>query len=281
MILIAESGSTKTDWRLINNKNEILDFETIGLNPYFVGIDDIKEELEKNLLPYLNPLSVEKVFFYGSGCGNLQKKDIIRDPLEQFFRIAEVEVEHDLLGAARALCGREKGIACILGTGSNSCLYDGKEIIENIPSVGYFFGDEGSGAYLGKKFIGAYLKNELPIDIKEAFEENFKYRLDFILDAVYKKKFPNKFLASFAPFFHSNINNQYINKMIFDSFDLFFHYQVSKYTDYKKHNIGFTGSIAYYFQDILQEVAQKWGVVIDKIIKRPMEGLNVFHKSEV
>jgi len=281
MKLIAESGSTKTDWRLINNKNEISDFETIGLNPYFVSSDDIKEELEKNLLPFLNPLSVEEVFFYGSGCGNLQKKDIVRDPLEQFFRLAKVEVEHDLLGSARALCGRTKGIACILGTGSNSCLFDGEEIIENIPSVGYFFGDEGGGAFLGKKFIGAYLRDELPIDLKVEFEKHFPYRFDIILDTIYKKQFPNRFLASFAPFFLSNINVPYIRSMVFDSFDLFFHYQISKYTDFKTQKIGFTGSIAYFFSEILMEVAQKWGIVVDKIVKKPMEGLTKFHQSKV
>lgn len=281
MKLIAESGSTKTDWRLINNKNEISDFETIGLNPYFVSSDDIKEELEKNLLPFLNPLSVEEVFFYGSGCGNLQKKDIVRDPLEQFFRLAKVEVEHDLLGSARALCGRTKGIACILGTGSNSCLFDGEEIIENIPSVGYFFGDEGGGAFLGKKFIGAYLRDELPIDLKVEFEKHFPYRFDIILDTIYKKQFPNRFLASFAPFFLSSINVPYIRSMVFDSFDLFFHYQISKYTDFKTQKIGFTGSIAYFFSEILMEVAQKWGIVVDKIVKKPMEGLTKFHQSKV
>ncbi len=281
MKLIAESGSTKTDWRLINNKNEISDFETIGLNPYFVSSDDIKEELEKNLLPFLNPLSVEEVFFYGSGCGKLQKKDIVRDPLEQFFRLAKVEVEHDLLGSARALCGRTKGIACILGTGSNSCLFDGEEIIENIPSVGYFFGDEGGGAFLGKKFIGAYLRDELPFDLKVEFEKHFPYRFDIILDTIYKKQFPNRFLASFAPFFLSNINVTYIRSMVFDSFDLFFHYQISKYTDFKTQKIGFTGSIAYFFSEILMEVAQKWGIVVDKIVKKPMEGLTKFHQSKV
>lgn len=281
MKLIAESGSTKTDWRLINHKNEISDFQTIGLNPYFVSSEDIKEELDKNLLPYLNPTSIEKVYFYGSGCGNLQKKDIVREPLEQFFRLAKVEVEHDLLGAARALCGHEKGIACILGTGSNSCLYDGRDIIENVPSVGYFFGDEGGGAYLGKKFIGAYLKNELPDDIKNSFESQFSFRFDYILDTVYKKPFPNRFLASFSPFFLSNIHNNYIREMIFDAFDMFFHYQVSKYTDYKKEKIGFTGSIAYHFRELLLEVAKKWEVNVFKIDKKPMEGLTEFHKSEI
>lgn len=281
MKLIAESGSTKTDWRLINHKNEISDFETIGLNPYFVSSRDIKEELEKNLLPFLNPIDVEEVYFYGSGCGNLQKKDIIREPLEQFFRLAKIEVEHDLLGSARALCGREKGIACILGTGSNSCLFDGEKIIENVPSVGYFFGDEGSGSFLGKKFISAYLKGELPNDLKEKFENKFSYSFDFILDAVYKNKFPNRFLASFAPFLLSNISLTYVHNLVFESFDLFFYYQVSKYSDFKKHKVGFSGSIAFYFNDILVEVAQKWGVVVDKIVNKPIEGLTKFHQSGV
>lgn len=277
MILIADSGSTKTEWSLIAKEDDIRSFQTIGFNPYFIDSAGIEEELEKNLLPFVNQMQINKVFFYGSGCGSLQKRDIIREPLESFFRVADVEVEHDLLAAARSLCRTESGIACILGTGSNSCLYDGKEILENVESVGYLFGDEGGGAYLGKQFITSYLRNELPQDLRQLYEAKYPYRLNHILDAVYKQPFPNRFLASFSVFLSENISHSFVNQLIFDSFDKFFHHQVSHYTDYKNHTLSCTGSIGFHYQEIFRQVAQKWEVTIKTIDKTPMKGLIKYH----
>lgn len=278
MILIADSGSTKTEWNLIVNNDDVRKFQTIGFNPYFIDSKGIEEELEKNLLPFVNELQVKKVFFYGAGCSSLQKKDIVREPLEKFFRIAEVEVEHDLLAAARSLCGHEKGIACILGTGSNSCLYDGNEIIENVESVGYMFGDEGGGVFIGKQLITAYLRNELPVELRIKFEEKYPVRFNHILDAVYKQAFPNRFLASFSPFMHENKEHPYIYQIIFDAFDKFITYQVSKYTNYSKFELNCTGSIGFHYMEILEKVAEKWNIKIGTINKTPMSGLVNYHK---
>lgn len=279
MILIADSGSTKTEWSLIAKEDDIRSFQTIGFNPYFIDSDGIEEELEKNLLPFVNQTHITKVFFYGSGCGSPQKRDIIREPLEHFFRVADVEVEHDLLAAARSLCGTEAGIACILGTGSNSCLYDGKDILENVDSVGYLFGDEGGGAFLGKQFIAAYLRNVLPLDLKELFEKKYPLRFHHILDAVYKQAFPNRFLASFSVFLSENISHPFVNQLVSDSFDEFFKHQISHYTNYTAHSLSCTGSIGYHYQEILIKIAQKWGVHIKTIDKTPMNGLIKYHSK--
>lgn len=279
MILIADSGSTKTEWTLIAKNNEIRSFQTIGFNPYFIDSLGVEDELEKNLLPFVNEMQVSKVFFYGAGCSTLQKKDVIREPLEKFFRIAEVEVEHDLLAAARSLCGNEKGIACILGTGSNSCLYDGQDIIENVESVGYMFGDEGGGAYIGKQFIANYLRNELPIDLKIKFEEKYPFRFNHILDAVYKQAFPNRFLASFSPFIFENKEHPIIYQIIFDAFDKFFYYQVSHYTNFRDYALNCIGSVGFHYKDIFEKVAEKWGVKTGTIDKTPMKGLVNYHKK--
>ncbi len=278
MILIADSGSTKTDWSLLSHEHEVKTFQTIGMNPFFIDAEGVALELEKNISPYLNAKLIEKVYFYGAGCSTMQKKDVIREPLESFFRMAEVEVEHDLLAAARALCGKNSGIACILGTGSNSCLYDGDEIIENVPSVGYFFGDEGGGVYMGKILITAYLRDELPLDLKQLFEKKYAFRFDYILDAIYKNSFPNRFLASFSIFLSENITHPYISKLIYNAFDQFFYYQVSKYSGFKEHPLSCTGSVGYYYKDLFLKVAEKWQVQVSEICKTPMEGLIRYHR---
>jgi N-acetylglucosamine kinase-like BadF-type ATPase len=277
MILIADSGSTKTEWSLIAKDNDIRNFQTIGFNPYFIDSHGIETELEKNLLPFVNEKQITQVFFYGSGCSSLQKKDIIREPLESFFRLANVEVEHDLLAAARSLCGTESGIACILGTGSNSCLYNGSEILENVESVGYMFGDEGAGVYIGKALISYYLRNELPLDLRQLFEQKYPFRFNHILDAVYKQAFPNRFLASFSIFLAENISHSFIYQIIADAFDKFFLYQISHYTNYKNQPLSCTGSVGYYYQDIFRAVAKKWNVNVKIIEKTPMNGLIKYH----
>ena len=232
MILIADSGSSKTEWGLIVNKNDIRNFQSTGLNPYFINSSEIENELKKNLLPFVNEDKITKLFFYGSGCGNLQKKDIVREPLEKIFRLADVEVENDILGAARSLLKNNRGIVCILGTGSNSCLYDGNSIIQNINSLGYIFGDEGSGAFIGKNLITSYLRDELPTEIKNKFENIETNTFYQILDSVYKKPFPNRYLATYTQFVFDNISHPYIKKLVFNSFDSFFELQIQSIKNY-------------------------------------------------
>jgi len=201
MILIADSGATKTDWRLISGKKEICNVKTIGFNPYFIDTEDIINVLKDNLIPNLSEHIVQKIFFYGAGCSTPLKNDIIVKALQNLFKSAEINVEHDILGAARGLFGNSEGIACILGTGSNSCYYNGKTISESLPSFGFIYGDEGSGAQLGKYLVEAYMKHKLPEDLHTKFMEKYKFSLEDILTNTYKNPSPNRFLASFTTFF--------------------------------------------------------------------------------
>lgn len=280
MIIIADSGATKTDWRVIDKGIVIDELQTIGFNPYFVSSEEIKDALEKELFPFFDNKAVEKVFFYGAGCSCEQKGSIVSNALEDFFQNARIYIEHDLLGAARALCGKEKGIACILGTGSNSCLYDGTDVIENVPSLGYFFGDEGSGAHIGRIFIKAVLKNELPAEVKSTFDAKFGLSFEKILDTIYKKPMPSRFLASFAEFIGQNINQPYLQDIIRNCFRDFFDNQLTKYTGYKEVPVHFLGSIAFNFSSLLNEVSSEYGISLNKIVKSPIAGLVEYHKSD-
>ena len=221
MILIADSGSTKTDWRLVVEGGEINSFETIGFNPYFITSESILTELIKSDLNEIKE-SVTEVYFYAAGCSSQKNRTAIQEPLNTFFCNSKVEVQHDMLAAARATCGKEKGIVGILGTGSNSCLYDGEKITENVRALGFILGDYGSGADIGKNFIKAFLANELADGIQDAFIEEYNLSTDDILEAIYKKAMPNRFLASFSLFVYENIEDPIIRQNVVSRFDLFF-----------------------------------------------------------
>lgn len=278
-ILIADSGSTKTDWCLIDEDGNQKEIQTIGINPYLMNAETIKDVLDKELYPFINPESVKKIFYYGAGCSTERKCQTIDSVLQDFFPEAEIEVQHDLLGAARALCGKEPGIACILGTGSNSCLYDGKNIIENVDSLGYLFGDEGSGAHMGKQFIIDYFHGIIPEDIVLKFKNKFNPSVESILDAVYNQPRPSRFLASFSPFILENITEPYIKNLVTNCFDEFFRLTVSKYNNYKSVKVNFVGSVAYYFHDTLQASAEKAGITTNKFYRSAIEGLIDYHKN--
>jgi glucosamine kinase len=277
-ILIADSGSTKTDWVLISNNKITIQFQTIGFNPYFQSSEDIHTEIKTKLLPVLqNELNqITQISYYGAGCSTPEKNQVVKQALYLSFGNIACEVNHDLLAAARALCGKNEGIACILGTGSNSCLYDGKEVIENVPSVGYFFGDHGSGANIGKNFIQNYFDNKLPLHLKTAFE-NAGYHRELILENVYKKTMPSRYLAGVVSFIKDYNSDTFVRNLIKNCFIDFFVNQVSHYSNSTKHSINSVGSIGYYFKDIFEEAAKEKGYTIGKIIKSPIDGLIHFH----
>ena len=277
-ILIADSGSTKTDWVLLDNNSIIIQFQTIGFNPYFQSSEDIYNEIKNKLIPVLHDQlhSITQISYYGAGCSTSDKIQVVKQGLYLAFGNILSEVNHDLLAAARALCGKEKGIACILGTGSNSCFYDGKEVVENIPSVGYLFGDHGSGATIGRTFIQHYFDEKLPIHLKTAFE-NAGYNREIILEHVYKKPMPSKYLASVVSFLVNFNNDSYIKELIKNCFLIFFDAQVSKYTDAKKLPFNSVGSIGYYYKDLLTDAAKEKGFMIGNIIKSPIDGLIKYH----
>ncbi len=275
MILIADSGSTKTDWGLIDDKHEVNKFQTAGLNPFFVDRLQI-EKIIKETFDTKNT-KVEKIYFYGAGCASLNNCNIIKESITSVFNNAAVFVFTDLLGAARALFGNEKGIVAILGTGSNTAFYDGNKIVKNISSLGYIMGDEGSGAYLGKMFIADFLNEEIPSNLSSKFIEEYRLTKEKIIETIYSKPFPNRFLASFTKFLFKNIKEKYVIDLLEDNFNQFLDKTICKYDLYDKLIIRFVGSIAYYFEKELKSVALKRNIKIDKIIQNPIESLVNYH----
>ncbi len=281
MILIADSGSSKTDWGLIDKAGNFKYLETTGFNPYYMDSASIRDILEKDLVPLLDERSIEEVYYYGSGCSTDKKCMVVDNALFEVFSGARIVVEHDLLGAARGLFGDKEGIACILGTGSNSCHFDGIKIIENIPSTGFIYGDEGSGVYIGKRFLTAYLKNQLPEKISASFDEKYHLSLEQILDATYNQDRPIQFISSFTSFVSDHISDDYLLNIVKESFEDFLHHQVFRYSRYREVPIGFTGSIAFVFKNILEGILKKYNLDIEVIIRKPIEGLTKYHKPRV
>lgn len=279
MKLIADSGSTKTDWRLIKSDNSFDQTTSIGLNPYYVSLEQIIAEVNKDLLLSTNANEVKSIYFYGSGCSSDEKKKVLIDAFSEVFKNAEIEIQHDLLGAARALCGRESGIAAILGTGSNSCEYNGSEIVANIPSLGFVLGDEGSGAHLGKELLRAFAYGELPDDLKKKFDFRYKTTIPEILHNTLQKPMANRYMASYAKFLFHNIDHPFISKIVVRCFTEFFDKHICKYESHKKVPVHFVGSIAYYFGDRLRYVAEEKGVVVGNILEKPIAALTLYHSQ--
>ena len=277
MILIADSGSTKTDWVFIDPKKNSSILTTKGLNPYFNNSSEIQQVLEESFSNFELNDSVQEVFFYGSGCSSEQMKDVINSRLKLFFKNADIFIESDLLGAARALFLNEKGIAVILGTGASTCLYNGKSIAQSIQSLGFIFGDEGGGDHIGKLFITEYLTNRLSIELSDKFYNRFGLTKDQILKKVYSEPFPNNFLASFCGFIGENNEDKEIDSIIKKSFSLLFSEYICKYPNYKDLKIRVTGSIGSAFSKQLNEIAKLYNTEIDFTLKKPINKLVEYH----
>lgn len=275
MILIADSGSTKTDWCVVKNGESILRFKTRGMNPFFQTEEEIGKEIEAGLLPSLKGFEPSAIYFYGAGCAFPEKNDMIRRAVNRYLSVP-VEVGSDLLAAARALCGDQPGIACIMGTGSNSCYYDGREIVKNVSPLGFILGDEGSGAVLGKLLIGDVLKDQLPPALKDQFLTQYELTPALIMDKVYRQPFPNRFLAGFSPFIREHLDEPAIWELVTRSFLAFFTRNVKQY-DYFEQPVHLVGSVAWYYQDVLKEIAFDLGIRLGTIARSPMEGLIAYH----
>lgn len=274
--LIADSGATKCEWCLITDgkKKTIV---TQGISPYFLDETQIIEILNKSLIPKLKEVFIEEVFFYGTGLSNANNALIVKKALKNLFKKAKIQIETDLTAAARALCGKKKGIACILGTGSNSCYYDGKKMQKNSPGIGYILGDEGSGAYLGKKVIQHFLYNTFDEEIMARFEKQFKTTPIEILETVYKQPLANRYLASFAIFLAENRGHYMIENIIEDGLNDFFFTHIYKYKESWTYPINFIGSIAFGFKDVLQELCKTYELDLGRVLKTPMKGLIEYH----
>ena len=275
MILIADSGSTKTDWCVSDTGKQIQRISTKGMNPYFQSEEEIGEEIRLSLLPKLETCAFDALYFYGAGCLP-EKIPMMRNVLSKYLEMRNVDVNSDMLGAARGLCGRNPGIVCILGTGSNSCFYDGEKIVSNVSPLGFILGDEGSGAVLGKLLVGDLLKNQLPEGLKEKFLREFDLTPGMIIERVYRQPFPNRFLASLSPFLLQNIEEPALRTLVFNNFRAFLTRNVMQY-DYKRYAVYFIGSIAYHYREILEEAVQTAGMQLGSIIQQPMEGLVEYH----
>jgi len=276
--LIADSGATKAEWCLLNNGKKKILF-TQGISPYFLNTNQVADLVNKQLATKIKERTVEHVYYYGTGCANPQNARSIKKAMTQVFPDAQVNVNTDLMAAARAVCGHEKGIACILGTGANSCYYNGKNIVKNSPGIGYVLGDEGSGAYLGKKVIQYYLYNTFDEDLRARFDAEFVTTASEILDNVYKKPLPNRYLASFTLFLVENRGHYMIENIIEDGLNDFFFQHLCKYTEVWKYPVNFVGSVAYGFKDVLKELCNSYEFELGKILKNPMEGLIKYHSE--
>ncbi len=280
--LIADAGSTNVEWSLLGSDGKVAQsFATDGLNALLSSQEAIESAFHKVHDMILTEYSVEEIYYYGAGCATSEICDKVKAALKTSWNDAECFVNSDLLAAARSLFGNKKGIACIIGTGSNSCLYDGTDIISQIPSLGYILGDEGSGAALGKRLVSDAFKEQLPENIKEDFLNEYKLSLPDILDHVYRKPAPNKFLASFVPFIAKNLWNPYIYSLVLKELTKFVKRNVAMYDGAHSLDISFTGSIAFHFDKILREAAASVGYKVTKITSSPMEGLIAYHSENL
>jgi glucosamine kinase len=277
-ILIADSGSTKCEWCFLSNGKKQIIF-TQGASPYFLSEDQMVTMMDRELLPGLKKKTPTHIYFYGTGCAAPANRALVKRAIKKIFPQAIIEVEHDLTGAARALCGKQKGIVSILGTGSNSGYYNGRKIVRNSPGLGYVLGDEGSGAYLGKKVLQYYLYKTFDQELHEKFYQTYRIEADQILDTVYKKPLPNRYIASFTLFLAENRGHYMIENIIEDGLTDFFSIHLSRYPESGKIPVYFTGSVAFGFQDILGELCKIFGWRIGKVLAKPMQGLIAYHKT--
>jgi glucosamine kinase len=279
MIVVADSGSTKTDWVFIDTENnKTFTIKTTGFNPYFQSSEVIYQTIIKEFGAQIEILpAVKEVFYYGAGCSSEDKNETVASALRRLFSNASIEVQHDMIAASRATLGNEPGIACIIGTGSNSCVWDGYEIVHNIPSHGYVFGDEGSGAYLGIELLKLFLNNQMSPALRAEFLKEYNEDEDSILTRVYKGVGPNVYLATFAKFYRNHLHFPELKEVIENAFKKFFDTRIVKYPNYKSYKLGFVGSIAFHFNDILKSVADSYGMQIVTVTKCPIDNLVIYH----
>ena len=276
MILIADSGSTKTDWAVVDNGRQVVAMSTQGINPFHQDAENIATVIEEELLPKMGNIEPEGIFFYGSGCRE-DKVEMMCGILGKAFpQCARIEAQGDLLAAARAVCGEREGIACIMGTGANSCLYDGNRVVENTPPLGYILGDEGRGAVLGKLFVNALFKGQLPSELKDEWLEETGLSLNIIINKVYREPLANRFLASTSRFIHQHLSVEPLERMVVYNFREHFRRNVNQYGR-KDLTVGAIGSVAYYYREQLQKAATVEGYTLGKVMRSPMDGLVRYH----
>ncbi len=281
MILIADGGSTKSAWSQLDDAGNRVNFNTEGYNPDFVDTPNIVASLDKSLPETLLREQITEVHYYGAGISSAEKAEVVGRAMRQIFPNATVDIQHDLLAAARALLGQKPGFAAILGTGTNSCLYDGEKVTLSVDSLGYFLGDEGSGSYIGKRLLRDLLRGQLPKGLEEAFHTEYPdLHRNSILDRLYNQPLPNRFLASFSKFCYDHNNFSYCREIVLDGFEAFFRNIVTKYPRYQDHTFNCVGSVAYNFRDALEESCRRHGMPMGRIVRAPIDNLVRFHAGQ-
>ena len=277
MILVADSGSTKCDWIFTDGANNTQNFHTMGFNPFFHNTELIESEIRKNEpLTAIAPM-VKHVYFYGAGASHASRNEIVAEALRRIYTQAEVVVDHDLTGAVLATCGDDPGISCILGTGSNSCYFDGTKIHEEVPALGYVLGDEAGGTFYGKELLRMFLYNELPEKIQSSLKERFNLTKEGIFEAVYNKPNPNVYLASFMRFLSDNRDDKWVRDFIYNGFSKFINIHIWKYEMHKDVPVHFVGSVAFHFSDLLKEACKIHRLNIGVITREPVINLVQYH----
>jgi glucosamine kinase len=276
--IIADSGATKCQWTLIIGKQKKT-ITTIGISPYFLTTEQIVETISKGFHKKIDTAIIDAVYFYGTGLSNPNNVSSIKKALKKVFPKAVLDIQTDLVAVARATCKHSKGVACILGTGSNTGFYNGKKIVKNSPGLGYVLGDEGSGAYLGKKVLQYFLYKTFDEELMHAFETKYQINKDQILDAIYKQPLPNRYMASFTTFLSEHRGHYMIENIIEDGINDFFFAHLNKLNESWLYPIHFTGSVAYVFRDVIKQLATAYELEIGAIVKSPMEGLIDFHSK--
>lgn len=272
MRLIADSGSTKTDWYLIEGQ-ELLKHTTQGYNPYYCTTEEVKKSLNTELLDKIDASEIQNLYFYGSGCSNDLTQKVIQDALVPLFFNASISLGDDLLAAARSTAGHSKGICCILGTGSNSCLYNGRDIEDKIPSLGYILGDEGAGTFIGRQLVSAYFYREMPSDLAKKMKATYNMDKHVIISSLLNEKNPNRILASYVEFAVQHQTEPFIERLITDCFNTFIVRHILKYSNALELPIHFIGSIAFGFQDILIKALEQHNLTVGNIFKSPFPTL--------
>jgi N-acetylglucosamine kinase-like BadF-type ATPase len=275
--LIADSGSTSTTWCLLIPGQKKKTIQTRGISPYFQTGEEIQQLLLSELLPKLKGTMVDEIHYYGTGCGNVTNVKMIKDALKKVFGSKKINVNTDLLAAARAVCGNEKGVVCILGTGSNSCYYNGNKIVKNSPGLGFILGDEGSGAHLGKKVMQYYLYGTFDEDLMDRFAAKYQTNSIEMLEAVYREPLPNRYMANFAGFLVENRGHYMIENIIEDSMNDFIFHHIYKFKESWTLPVHFVGSVANGFKDVIKELFLGYELQMGKVVKSPMDGLIAFH----
>lgn len=280
MKLIVDSGSTKTQWAVLDGDNVVESFYSQGFNPYYMNAEAIGRSIGEGLPASMASFEIGQIYFYGTGCSTSANCKLVQSILLKFFKKATISTHHDLYGAAVALLNERKGIACILGTGSNSCLWDGHRVVENVPSLGFLLGDEGGAIYLGKLLLKKIMGGSADEEITKAFYEFVGLSFTEILHTIYKNSDSNRWIAGLATFVSANIEHPQMKEIARKNFQDFIENQISKYSGFKDLEISYLGSVAYYLQNILREVMKDFGLKTGTIIKGPMEGLIEYHRRK-